>query len=73
MTCSFLGFLTLDLLGPFGLLLDPFGTLVVLGLLEVAGLLVVFGLLVVLGLLVVFGFLVVRGFGVLFNGLDERI
>ena len=73
MTCSFLGFLTLDLLGALGLLLDPFGALVVLGLLEVAGLLVVFGLLVVLGLLVVFGFLVVLGFGVLFNGLDERI
>ena len=73
MTCSFLGFLTFDLLGPFGLLLDPFGALVVLGLLVVAGLLVVFGLLVVLGLLVVFGFLVVLGFGVLFNGLDERM
>ena len=73
MTCSFLGFLTLDLLGPFGLFLDPFGALVVLGLLVVTGLLVVFGLLVVLGLLVVFGFLVVRGFGVLFNGLNEKI
>ena len=80
-TGSFLGFLTFDLLGPFGLLWDPFGALVVLGLLEVVGLLVVldllvvvFGLLVVVfGLLVVFGFLVVLGFGVLFTGLDKRI
>ena len=73
MTCSFLGFLTFDLLGPFGLLFDPFGALVVLGLLEVVGLLVGLGLLVVVfGLLVVvFGFLVVLGFGVLFTGLDK--
>ena len=75
MTCSFLGFLTFDLLGPFGLLFDPFGALVVLGLLEVVGLLVGLGLLVVVfGLLVVvFGFLVVLGFGVLFTGLDKRL
>ena len=75
-TGSFLGFLAFDLLGPFGLLFDHFGALVVLGLLEVVGLLVVLGLLVVVfgllvaGLLVVFGFLVVLGFGVLFTGLD---
>ena len=68
-TGSFLGFLAFDLLGPFGLLFDPFGALVVLGLLEVVGLLVL--LVVVFGrLVVVFGFLVVLGFGVLFTGLD---
>ena len=79
-TGSFLGFLTFDLLGPFGLLFDPFGALVVLGLLVVdllvvlALLVVVVGLLVVVfGLLVVFGFLVVRGFGVFFTGLDKRM
>ena len=55
-TC-FLGFLTFDLLGPFGLLLEPFVGLVVLGLLVVVvlGLLVGVGLRDVLGLLVVFG------------------
>ena len=79
-TGSFLGFLTFDLLGPFGLLLDPFGALVVLGLLVVdllvvlALLVVVVGLLVVVfGLLVVFGFLVVLGFGVFFTGLDKMM
>merc|ERR1712107_971329 len=52
-TC-FLGLLTFDLLGPFGLLLEPFVGLVVLDLLVVVvlGLLVGVGLLVVLGLLV---------------------
>ena len=62
-TC-FLGFLTFDLLGPFGLLLEPFVGLVVLGLLVVVvlGLLVGVGLLVVLCLLVVFGLCVVFGF-----------
>ena len=56
-TC-FLGLLlTFDLLGPFGLLLEPFVGLVVLGLLVVVvlGLLVGVGLRDVLGLLVVFG------------------
>ena len=61
-TC-FLGLLTFDLLGPFGLLLEPFVGLVVLGLLVVVvlGLLVVvvLGLLVGVGLLVVLGLLVV--------------